>query len=406
LEKEKLIIKNFGPIKEVDLDLGRFTILIGEQATGKSTVAKVLAVCRYFSYIVEDYPELHRDIFIRGLRAWGLDGYTNYDTYIAYYCNHYEFIYERFTYNTEGSNDGGETIQKYEVSDFSIRLIPKSENFIKLLQELEKLKPKKEPNPLDFDYAWTIPTSFYLNDVKNVLDNPFYLPTERGLQSIFSLGQGSLPNLESFLYNYFSKVDVAYSEFSVETEVEPLDILYINNNGKRLVKKKKESDFHLLKNAASGYQSTIPIVLVMKYQSYIRKRKKTFIIEEPELNLFPEAQYKLMEFLVDMMVNHENKMFITTHSPYTLTSLNNLMYAYQVGQTHPDKVSKEIDKTYWLNPDDVSAYMLKSDGSYEDIFDRDESLIKAEKIDEVSKHINKKFNAIMDIELGVDESTK
>ena len=44
--REKLIIKNFGPIKSVDLDLGKITVLIGEQATGKSTIAKVLSICR------------------------------------------------------------------------------------------------------------------------------------------------------------------------------------------------------------------------------------------------------------------------------------------------------------------------------------------------------------------------
>ncbi len=42
--EETLIIKNFGPIESVELKLKRFTILIGEQATGKSTVAKVLIV--------------------------------------------------------------------------------------------------------------------------------------------------------------------------------------------------------------------------------------------------------------------------------------------------------------------------------------------------------------------------
>ncbi len=41
--KEKLIIKNFGPIESVELKLGRFNVLIGENSTGKSTVAKVLA---------------------------------------------------------------------------------------------------------------------------------------------------------------------------------------------------------------------------------------------------------------------------------------------------------------------------------------------------------------------------
>ncbi|MEO7801731.1 MAG: AAA family ATPase, partial [Ginsengibacter sp.] len=40
--KEKLIIKNFGPIKSVEIELRMFNVLIGDQGTGKSTIAKVL----------------------------------------------------------------------------------------------------------------------------------------------------------------------------------------------------------------------------------------------------------------------------------------------------------------------------------------------------------------------------
>ena len=82
--KEKLIIKNFGPIKSVDLDLGKITVLIGEQATGKSTVAKVLSICRYFSYII-DFSEQRERLsefsnnlqFMKGLKDWGVDDYLD-----------------------------------------------------------------------------------------------------------------------------------------------------------------------------------------------------------------------------------------------------------------------------------------------------------------------------------------
>ena len=58
---------------------------------------------------------------------------------------------------------------------------------------------------------------------------------------------------------------------------------------------------------------------------------------------------------------------------------------YKVGQLNPDKANKIIEKKYWINPDDVSAYMMLPNGECEDIFDREESLIKAEKIDNVSR---------------------
>ena len=38
--KQKIIIKNFGPIKDVEMEIDDFTIFIGPQTSGKSTIAK------------------------------------------------------------------------------------------------------------------------------------------------------------------------------------------------------------------------------------------------------------------------------------------------------------------------------------------------------------------------------
>ena len=44
--EEKLVIKNFGPVESLEIDDLTFTIFIGSQGSGKSTVAKVLTICR------------------------------------------------------------------------------------------------------------------------------------------------------------------------------------------------------------------------------------------------------------------------------------------------------------------------------------------------------------------------
>lgn len=41
MANERLTVKNFGPIREADLDLRKVTVLIGEQASGKSVLAKL-----------------------------------------------------------------------------------------------------------------------------------------------------------------------------------------------------------------------------------------------------------------------------------------------------------------------------------------------------------------------------
>ena len=39
--KEFMIIKNFGPIENIEIELKKINIFIGEQGVGKSTIAKL-----------------------------------------------------------------------------------------------------------------------------------------------------------------------------------------------------------------------------------------------------------------------------------------------------------------------------------------------------------------------------
>ena len=403
MEKEKLIIKNFGPIKFIDLDLGRFNVLIGEQATGKSTVAKVLAMCRYFTYIVKNDSSEY--LFDEGLSSWGISDAVHNDTYISYDCKHYSFVLERLIDKERIFDHEDSSISEYEYAFFSSTLTPKTSEFKGLVDEFYKFKPEENPT-LSFGGSpgWIVPTSFYTNQVAKVMDNPFYLPTERGLQSIFSLGKNSIQNVSDSLFNQFAKFDRIAKQFSRDTDIEPLDIIYKNEGGVGYIKKKSEGRFFGLYNAASGYQSTIPVVLTAKYYNEVRKKSKTFIIEEPELNIFPTAQYKLMLFLVDRTVNYGNSMLVTTHSPYVLTSLNNMTQAYQTGNRDSVKTENVIEKRYWINPKDVSAYLLLPSGYCEDIFDQEEGLIKASKIDEISRILNGQFDDLLNIEFAGDES--
>ena len=100
-DKEILIIQNFGPIKSMELDLSKITILIGEQATGKSTVAKVLSICRYFSYIVNYSIDVSENKsfkdnrqFLEGLKSWGIDNYLKDNSKILYSNSLYEFEFK------------------------------------------------------------------------------------------------------------------------------------------------------------------------------------------------------------------------------------------------------------------------------------------------------------------------
>ena len=127
---------------------------------------------------------------------------------------------------------------------------------------------------------WVPDSNFYLLNIKRIMNNPFFFPTERGLQSIFSLGKSSISNMSDSLFNQFALLDKISSNFKSETEINPLDIYYKYENNQGFIRSKISHQYFPLRNGASGYQSAIPIVLAVKYYTEIEKRKRTFIIEE------------------------------------------------------------------------------------------------------------------------------
>lgn len=373
MKKEKLVIKNFGPLKSVNLELGKMTILIGDQATGKSTVAKVLAMCRYFSYIVNfkttDSPNFHiNDQFERGLNNWGLSHYLISGSEIFYECPIYTFelkgefvevndlsIFSHTRKSFLSISEGFVPPKHMEVKPLT--RIKGKENFSNLLAELKELKEdelNQEPSNSLNRFLWSPNENFYRLNVRKVMDNPLYISTERGLQTL-SYDKNLL--IPEAIQDNLKKNNRIVRGHNVEKQIEPLSLTFKNISGLGYIKKEDEDEFYPLHYGASGHQAVIPIVLGIKYYIEIEKKYKTFIIEEPELNLFPKTQKKLVEFLAESM-NFGHSFLIPTHSPYILNSLNNLMVAYRIGQTQKNQVDKIIPEKYWVNPTNVGAYKL------------------------------------------------
>lgn len=394
--KEKLVIKNFGPIKSVDLDLGKMTVLIGEQASGKSTIAKVLAICRFFSYLVDDSSfsaANYQSSFVRNaLKDWGLDGFENDNSYISY---------SNLDYSVEIISEKVENDKAHSFYAFYPKLKGISDQFKNLIIEYKKLKPER--NSKFGIYAdWQIPHSFLTNDVKNVMDNPLFIPTERGLQSIFSIGKRGLENLNDRLYEQLAALNGLSANFKNETAIEPLDIQYKYENGQGKFKGGKDSSYFNLTQGASGYQSTIPIVLAIKFYNEVEKRKRIFIVEEPEQNLFPNTQKKLVEFFAESINKFHNQIILPTHSPYILTTLSNLIYAHKIGTAAKGKYEQEVDtiisKKSWIDVNDLSVYYL-NDGNASNMVNTGSCIINLDELDEVSNVINREFDDLLDIEI-------
>ena len=63
---------------------------------------------------------------------------------------------------------------------------------------------------------------------------------------------------------------------------------------------------------------------MLTFEMFLTHKKLTpYFIEEPEAHLFPEAQCEVMNLISLLSHNFDSQFFITTHSPYLLTILNN-----------------------------------------------------------------------------------
>lgn len=111
--------------------------------------------------------------------------------------------------------------------------------------------------------------------------------------------------------------------------------------------------------ASSGQQEAVWILNVVFY--YLLNNKKTFfIIEEPESHLFPDAQ-KLMTEFISLAKNDGNKVLLTTHSPYILGTINNMLYANRISKkVNKSKVAKIMNRLKWLQFEKLSAYYVES----------------------------------------------
>lgn len=123
----------------------------------------------------------------------------------------------------------------------------------------------------------------------------------------------------------------------------------------------------------------------------------SIFLEEPEVNLFPTTQRELVKYLIQSTYHNKegraHDLFITTHSPYILTTLNNLIYAYDCAK-NSTAIPTIIAEDYWVNFDDVGVWFVKN-GTIECILDQEERQIDATKIDEVSQLLNDEFDNLL-----------
>jgi hypothetical protein len=126
-----------------------------------------------------------------------------------------------------------------------------------------------------------------------------------------------------------------------------------------------------------------------------------FFIEEPEAHIFPKKQYEMVQYFAGIVNDESLKpaITITTHSPYTLSSFNNLIMAGQLAKEKPElkeDIAKIVPEHFWIKNGDFRAYCIH-DGVLKSILS-ESGLIDGEYLDSVSDTIGNEFDSLLRLE--------
>ncbi len=408
----KIKIKNFGPIKEGYLendgwmDVKKVTVFIGNQGSGKSTVAKLISTftwiekalvrgdynAKWFSAknrLNNQYLTYHR---LENYISKNADLFDN--TEIEFKGDAYQIKYKR----------GELLISEVQNSNYSlpqIMYVPAERNFIanvkspkelrltsnslkEFLAEFEKTKnelkaPIKLPiNDVEVEYD-------KLNDVVNIKGIDYKLrltEASSGFQSLVPL----------FLVSWFHSNSVKKQS---EITKEPM-------SGEELDRFKKGVADIWSNNSLSEEQRRIALSVL---SSKFNKSAFINIVEEPEQNLFPTSQWEILKSLLEFNnLTSGNKLIMTTHSPYIINYLTLAIKASSLKvlvktEENKKRLQEIVPFDSTVKPDDIVIYELdERNGSIRKLGNYEGIPSDKNYLNQLLAESNRLFDSLLEIE--------
>lgn len=375
---EKLIIKNFGPVSDVEIELNKYVVFIGDTSTGKSVIAKLIAIFKEF--LIDGISDIKE--FQNKLKKYNIPFPISESTFI---------------YSKEDSSIKIEDkkITKEKIFDSLARL--EKDELTKFRENIQKINPELVEKSLEI---------FRLLSSMGANQKPLYIPAER---IIYSMVKNSISGL------WANNVNIAqcYKEFASIFEnareelksftYTPLNLeYYFNQSGEYIHFRDHKIP---IDQTSSGIQSLIPLLVILnnvikeKENFKISDINKNIIIEEPEISLFPARQKELVEFIINLFNDEPFDIIITTHSPYVISTINNLILASNASKENnnrEDKINKIINKEMWIDYNEISVYEVKN-GTVISLKDDEYKNIDINSIDQASSLISNQTDELIEI---------
>lgn len=304
--KDRFIVKNFGPIHEVNVELGDLTVLVGAQASGKSLFLQMFK-------LIKD-----KNTILKSLENYGFVVNNNLENLLNRYL--------------------GEGLSKM-LTDKS-EFISNDETYIR-----EKFESPAEGDPAD--EVFYIPAQrilsiadgrpkYFMEFSEN---DPFVLRKFSDTLRLFvqsGLGDSGklypLPNrLKSIIKRKYDK-----------TIFHGGEIVFDEKGGQRKIAMNVE-DMHLpLMTWSAGQKEFMPLLMAFYCLSgppqpvVNRSQYKYIILEEPEMGLHPLAIQAIILQMIEF-IHNGHKVIVSTHSPMLLE----FVWAYNCLKKIPE--DKRVD---------------------------------------------------------------
>lgn len=385
-----LVIKNVGPIKNVDIELNRFNFVIGPQSSGKSTVAKILSACMWLEKEVvttRNDKAISNGVEFRNLieSFHKMEGYFEDNSVIEFETENITISYSNGDFRVERKESENYHREK-------ICYIPAERNMV-TLPELQGYE-FGQTNLRSFLFDWFKAREFYgpenKTDVMDLGVKYFYdskqvkqkdriehvngktysislTSASSGLQSVVPL----LVMLQYYTEEYFRSY-AKWTSYEINEKERHILLSLIDEmlekNKLGLSKENRSVFFERMITRHKKENELLYNDFKKNFGRLTVPQKSTFIIEEPEQNLYPDTQMTLLNLLVTLCQGERKHGFtVTTHSPYILNQLNLLFKRFDV----------DAKDGVGLNWDEVSVWTIE-DGEMRDLKLRNAHLVNPE----------------------------
>ncbi|MDA3852995.1 MAG: AAA family ATPase [Bacteroidales bacterium] len=393
-------VQHFGPITDSGLiEIKKNTFFIGDQGSGKSTMAKLISTFSWFEKAINrgDFTNklLYFDI-LNHLEYHQINNYLKDQSVIEYNGDRFQIKFD----NNASQSTITEPLEGISYVTPKILYVPAERNLFSTLDNAFNIKRLPE-NLSDFAVELKIAQNKTNSNNLELRIGKLKYKYDDLLDESYIIGKDYQINLNEassglhsytplFLTSRYLSQYCLLPDLEKAKDLSPNQILKVNQLTGEAFLNSAMSDGDIKGN------KVLPRFLSSCFIN---------IVEEPEQNLFPDSQWEALKSLVEFNnVTKENKLIVTTHSPYIINYLALLVKGFQLHKLNKNDDNKNqlenlIPFASSIKPEDLVVYELNENDGKVSILDDYKGMPSDENfLNNKMGDVNDKFDQLLDIE--------